>query len=137
MTQHRPGWDEYFLDIAEAVAARGECVRSRVGAVIVRDRRIVATGYNGVAAGQPSCLDGLCPRALVKERHLPYTPGTPGYCIALHAEHNAVLDASRRGLDVAGSTIYLTREPCEQCQELLEGLLITPVWRRDPPAAGH
>jgi len=126
----RPDWDEYFLGIAQAVSARGECVRSRVGAVLVRDRRIVATGYNGVAAGEPSCLDGACPRGV---SGLPRSSdGGPGYdenpCVATHAEENAVRDALARGLGVVGGTVYVTKEPCERCADLLDRIGARVVW---------
>lgn len=128
----RPGWDAYFLNIADAVSHRGECKRSRVGCVIVRDNRIISTGYNGVTAGEPSCLDGVCPRGLLSYDEQPalgnYTSGA-GKCIAIHAEHNAVLDAERRGIDLTGSTAYITREPCDGCREKLNGAgVIRAVW---------
>lgn len=115
----RPDWDEYFLGIAKAVAARGECVRSKVGAVIVVNRRIVATGYNGVEAGALSCLDGVCPRGLsgVPSDHPYYGAGA---CIAIHAEDNALRDARRRGLSVEGGTIYVSKEPCAGCARLIK-----------------
>ena len=123
----RPDWDDYFLGIALAVARRGECVRSKVGAVIVRDRRILATGYNGVAPGTLSCLDGVCPRA-----HSNVPPGSAysgrGACIATHAEENAIRDALNRGLAVAGAQIYITKEPCELCASLLETHQLSAVW---------
>lgn len=123
----RPDWDEYFLLIAQAVATRGECTRSQVGAVIVRDNRILATGYNGVEAGAPSCLDGICPRA---QNNVPkgslYVGG--GYCIATHAEENAILDAKRRGIDLTGAQMYLTKEPCERCEALLLVAGLTATW---------
>lgn len=126
----RPGWDDYFLGIADAVAARGECVRSRVGAVLVRDNRIVATGYNGVEAGEPSCLDGVCPRGVSGlPRGLPYDAEGAAACIALHAEDNAVEDAYRRGLDVWGSTAYVNKEPCERCAAMLAAINVAVVWR--------
>jgi len=123
----RPDWDDYFLGIAQAVAARGECTRSRVGAVLVRDRRIMATGYNGVAAGELSCLDGMCPRA---QNDVPKS--TPyegvGYCIAHHAEDNVLADAYAREVEVLGCTIYLTKEPCERCAFVLTSLSLDVVW---------
>lgn len=128
---NRPDWDDYFLGIAQAVSARGECVRAQVGAVVVQDRRIVSTGYNGVAAGELSCLDGLCPRAQADvPRGTPYEVSGPGACIAIHAEDNAITDAYVRGLgdSVAGATIYLTKEPCERCDVLLKSLHLTVVW---------
>ena len=126
---YRPNWDEYFLLIAQAVSSRGECVRAQVGAVLVRDKRIISTGYNGVAAGDPSCLDGICPRAQNDvPKGVPYSGD--GACIATHAEDNAIHDAMRRGLPAFGARIYLTKEPCEKCQSLLDAIEITAVWPR-------
>jgi dCMP deaminase len=124
----RPDWDEYFLGIAQAVSARGECRRSRVGAVLVHDRRITSTGYNGVLAGQPSCLDGICPRERMgAARGTPYDEAP---CVAIHAEANAADDAFRRGLPVRGGTMYLTKEPCEVCHGLLRDWgVLRVVWR--------
>ena len=118
----RPGWDAYFLNIADAVSHRAECRRSRVGCVIVRDNRIISTGYNGVEAGEPSCLDGVCPRGLLSYEEQPalgdYASGA-GKCIATHAEHNAVLDAECREIDLSWSVAYVTRETCDGCREKL------------------
>lgn len=114
----RPSWDEYGLGLARAVAARADCTRRRVGAVIIdAEHRVVATGYNGAPAGQPGCLtDGACPRG-----RLTYDqqPGMIGYdlqrgrCDALHAEMNAVIYAGRDR--AAGGTLYCTDEPCHMC----------------------
>lgn len=125
----RPDWDSYFMHIAISVSARGECLRSKVGAVIVKDRRIVSTGYNGAPAGMESCLDGVCPRAASNvEPGSSYDSGA-GTCIALHAEQNAVLWASRE--DREGSTLYVTRKPCEGCWRTLQGSGIKRVvWAR-------
>jgi dCMP deaminase len=123
----RPDWDDYFLGIADAVAARGECRRSLVGAVLVHDRRITSTGYNGAPAGEPSCLDGICPR-----ERMGAAPGSlysKAPCIAIHAEDNAVRDALRRGLLVQGGTMYVTKEPCEVCAGLLSWHELRVVWR--------
>jgi dCMP deaminase len=135
----RPGWDEYFLGIARAVAARGECTRSQVGAVLVQARRIVSTGYNGVAAGERSCLDGACPRG---RSGLPRSSeGGPGYasnpCIATHAEVNAINDAVDRGhaADINLGTIYLTKEPCERCAPVLRAWRLRVVWEDDTRGA--
>lgn len=114
----RPGWDDYFLGIAGAVSLRADCSRRSVGAVVVRDNRIVSTGYNGSPPRGPSCLRGDCPRA---SSSVP--PGSsydtgPGACIAVHAEANAVLYAGRDGC--VGSTLYVTAEPCEGCWKLIQ-----------------
>jgi len=119
----RPGWDDYFLGIAQAVAARADCTRARVGAVIVKNHRIVATGYNGSPAGEPGCLtDGACPRG----RHtLPEMSAGgdfdngPGFCIAVHAEANAIIYADRDRTEHA--TIYVTQAPCAGCAKLIKG----------------
>ncbi len=101
----------YFLGIAIAVAARSDCERSRVGAVVVKDRRIRATGYNGAPAGKPGCL--TCPRRLSGVE-----PGTDySNCVAVHAEANALLYCDRE--DLIGATLYITRAPCYACEKLI------------------
>lgn len=123
----RPGWDAYFLGIAEAVAARADCTRRKVGAIIVRpDHTIVATGYNGAASGLPGCLTaGACPRGQKSAEEVAptssYDTGA-GKCIALHAEQNAVLRASWDQMQ--GAIMYVTCEPCEGCARMIAG---TPI----------
>lgn len=126
----RPGWDDYFLGIAQAVAARAECTRAQHGCVLVdADHRILSTGYNGTPPGdRRSCESGDCPRGT--DRALPgHAEGQHDYanCIALHAEQNAV--ANSRG--VRGSTAYITGEPCDMCAKLLAaaGVVRTVVVR--------
>lgn len=123
---NRPSWDDYFLGIADAVAARGECTRRQVGAVVVDvDHRIVSTGYNGAAPGAPSCLDGACPRATSGVAAFSSYDTGPGACIAVHAEANALLYA---GVDGArGATLYLTCAPCDGCQRLINAAGIERV----------
>jgi dCMP deaminase len=126
-----PGWDEYFLQIAVAVAARAKCNRRRVGAVLVQGRRIIATGYNGAASGLPDCLEGACPRGRLGYDDVPGLgdydrPGTPGFCIAIHAEVNALLYATR---DTTGAVAYITDQPCPGCRKALAAAGITrAVW---------
>nr|WP_100460640.1 deaminase [Mycobacteroides abscessus] len=112
----RPSWDKYFLNIATAVAERSDCDRSKVGAVVVKDRRIRGTGYNGSPAGMPGC--GSCPRRLasVSPGETSYDDG-PGRCVAVHAEANALLYCDRE--DLVGATLYVTREPCYGCEKLI------------------
>lgn len=112
----RPSWDEYFLEIAEAVSARADCSRRKVGAVIVSsDRRIVGTGYNGAPAGQPGCLSGACPRARSNS-----TPGRDySNCIAVHAEANALLYSDWTARQ--GGTMYINQPPCTECTKLILG----------------
>lgn len=121
----RPTWDSYFLNIAGAVAWRADCSRRKVGAVVVRDHRIISTGYNGSPPGGPSCLAGKCPRAKsLVEPGSSYDTG-PGACIAVHAEANALLYAGRDGC--LGSTLYLTCPPCDGCQRLIDACGIARV----------
>lgn len=126
----RPSWDEYFLGIAAAVSARADCRRRRVGAVLVANNRIVATGYNGAPSGGPSCLAGECPRGLLDAQTL--TPGSSydtgsGACVALHAEQNCLLYADRSRAEHA--TIYITHEPCDGCRRMIAGSgVIRAVW---------
>lgn len=126
-----PSWDEYFLNIATAVAARAKCTRRRVGAVLVHDRRIIATGYNGAASGRPDCLEGACPRGQLGYDQVPGLgdydrPGTPGFCIAIHAEVNALLYATR---DTKGAVAYITDPPCPGCRKALAAAgIVRAVW---------
>lgn len=119
----RPSWDEYYSGIARAVSQRGECVRRQVGAVIVKNHTIIATGYNGAPAGEPSCLDGACPRAFSDAK-----PGE-GYaqsgCKAIHAETNAIIRAGRDRC--LGATMYITTDPCELCRPLIAAAGISRV----------
>lgn len=111
----RPDWDRYFLGIANAVAARADCERRRVGAVVVKDKRIRATGYNGAPAGSPGC--STCPRRT--SQVLPgssYDTGA-GVCVAIHAEANALLYCNRE--DLPGATLYITTDPCGGCLKLI------------------
>ena len=110
----RPSWDTYFMQIAHLVKTRATCPRRQVGAVLVRDRRILATGYNGSPAGLPHCPDegpqkdwpGGCMRA--------------GHCIrSLHAEQNAILQAAKIGVSIEGSIIYVTCQPCNACAKMI------------------
>ena len=131
----RPDWDTYFLGIAKAVSVRGECTRSRVGAVLVKDKRIRSTGYNGAPQGAPSCLQGACPRASsTVQPGSSYDTGA-GACIAIHAEGNALLFASKD--DCEGASLYVTRLPCGGCERLILGAgvarVVTPevTWIND------
>jgi dCMP deaminase len=118
----RPDWDDYFLGIAAAVAARADCRRARHGAVIIKERRIVATGYNASPAGGPSCLAGECPRGLLTAAELAHNAADYSNCVALHAEQNAVAHASGRG-----DTIYITGPPCDMCAKLVAAAGITRI----------
>lgn len=111
----RPSWDEYFLEVAGLVSRRATCLRRRVGAVLVKDKRILATGYNGAPSGIKHCIEIGCLRDKLKvpsgERH--------ELCRALHAEQNALIQASLYGISVKGATLYSTNQPCIICAKML------------------
>ena len=122
----RPSWTDYYLGIADAVSKRGECTRRQVGAVIVKDHTIVATGYNGAPPGALSCLEGGCPRAGTDA--LPGTGYAASGCTAIHAEANAIIRAGRAR--TVGATMYVTSEPCDLCSSLLDAAGIArTIWR--------
>ena len=111
----RPSWDEYFLEVASVVANRSTCLRRKVGAVIVKDKRILATGYNGSPSGLKHCLDIGCIRKKLGipsgERH--------ELCRGLHAEQNAILQAVVHHIGIKDSALYATNQPCIICAKML------------------
>ena len=126
----RPDLHDYFMTIATAVRRRADCTGRRVGAVIVRDRHIVSTGYNGTPEGLPNCSEGGCRRCADRDRY----PSGTGYdlCICVHAEQNALLAAARFGIAVEGSTIYSTMRPCFGCtKELLQARVREVIYLDD------
>jgi dCMP deaminase len=111
----RPSADEYFLKIASVVAERATCRRHHVGAVAVRDKHILSTGYNGAPSGLPDCLELGCLR---DARGIP--SGTrQELCRGIHAEQNAIIQASLHGVNLEGSTLYCTHTPCNLCAKML------------------
>ena len=113
--QNRPGWDAYFMRMAEFVATRSTCLRRKVGAVLVKDRRILATGYNGAPQGIKHCAEVGCLREQLSvpsgERH--------ELCRGIHAEQNAIIQAALFGVSTKGSTLYCTTKPCVICTKML------------------
>lgn len=130
-TETRPDWDEYFLGIAKAVAARANCTRRKVGSVLVLDHRVISTGYNGAAPGVPGCLEGACPRGKATYDEIKGLGdydrvGSKSFCVANHAELNATIFSTR---DTKGATIYITDPPCPNCRKLLAAAGIArAVW---------
>ncbi len=111
----RPDVDEYFLKIASVVAERSTCRRHHVGAVAVKDKHILATGYNGAAAGLKDCLELGCLR---DEMKIP--SGTRHeICRGIHAEQNVIIQASLHGVSLEGATVYVTHTPCILCAKML------------------
>ncbi len=111
----RLSWDEYFLKLAFLVAERSTCLRHHVGAVIVRDKRILTTGYNGAPSGVKDCLELGCLR---EELGIP-SGQRHEICRAVHAEQNAIIQASVYGIDISGSTMYCTHSPCIICAKMI------------------
>lgn len=110
----RPSWDEYFLNITMQVAQRSTCLRRHVGAILVRDKRILATGYNGAPRGIKHCEEVGCLR---EERNVP-SGERHELCRALHAEMNALLQAADFGVPTEGATLYTTIYPCSLCAKM-------------------
>jgi len=123
----RPDWDTYFLDIVELVSRRTTCLRRAVGAGLVRDRRILATGYNGAPSKLKHCLDSGCLREQLNvpsgERH--------ELCRGLHAEQNAIIQAALHGVSTKESTLYCTNHPCVICAKMIINAGITRIVIRD------
>ena len=112
---NRPDWDEYFMQMAEVAEQRSTCTRRRVGAVIVKDKRIMATGYNGVPTGIQHCEERGCLREQLQvpsgQRH--------ELCRGLHAEQNAIIQAAYLGQSIDGGTLYCTTQPCVICAKMI------------------
>jgi dCMP deaminase len=119
----RPSWDQYFMDITRLVATRSSCLRRQVGALLVKDRNILATGYNGVPSGITHCEVAGCLRERLGvpsgERH--------ELCRGLHAEQNAIIQAAKHGTNIDGATLYCTTMPCIICTKMIINAGITRV----------
>ncbi|MCD6083603.1 dCMP deaminase family protein [Candidatus Aerophobetes bacterium] len=111
----RPSWDEYFMQIAELVATRSTCLRRKVGAVLVKDKRILATGYNGAPRNLPHCEVTGCLREKLR---IP-SGERQEICRGLHAEQNAIIQAALYGASIKGSTLYCTHQPCITCSKMI------------------
>ncbi len=120
----RPSWHDYFMSITRLVSERSTCLRRRVGAILVLEKRILATGYNGAPEGLQHCLDIGCLRERLKipsgQRH--------ELCRALHAEQNVLIQAARYGIPVAGAELYCTNLPCIICTKMLINAGVTTIY---------
>ncbi|HCU38002.1 MAG TPA: cytidine deaminase [Armatimonadetes bacterium] len=125
----RPAWDDYFMEITHVVAKRSTCLRRHVGAVLVRDRRILTTGYNGPPKGLEHCGElGGCYREQL---------GVPSgqrqeICRAVHAEQNAIVQAAVHGVKLDEATLYLTTQPCVTCAKMLINANVTRIVYEGP-----
>jgi len=126
----RPSVDEYFMEIARVVAKRSTCLRNKVGALVVRDKRILSTGYNGAPRGLEHCLEVGCLR---DERNI--ESGTRHeICRAVHAEQNAIIQCALHGVSTEGATLYCTHQPCILCTKMMINAGIgRVVFREDYP----
>ena len=123
----RPTWDEYFMAIVSDVASRSTCCRRKVGAILVKDKRIIATGYNGGPTGLAHCLDIGCLR---EKLNIP-SGQQHELCRGVHAEQNAIIQAARYGVDTDGSVLYCTTQPCAQCTKMLLNAGVKEIVFRD------
>lgn len=121
--QERPSWDEYFMEMAELTSKRSTCLRRKVGAVIVKDRHIIATGYNGAPRGLRHCSEVGCMR---EKLHVP-SGERHELCRALHAEQNAIIQAATLGQSIEGGVIYVTNQPCAICAKMIVNAGITRI----------
>lgn len=119
----RPSWDDYFMEMTKLTATRSSCLRRHVGAVLVKDTRVIATGYNGAPAGVTHCEVTGCLRQKLNvpsgERH--------ELCRGLHAEQNAIIQAALYGVSTEGATLYCTTKPCSICTKMIINAKITKI----------
>lgn len=111
----RPSWDRYFLEIAALVASRSTCLRRQVGAVIVKDKRLLSTGYNGAPVGLKHCAELGC----IREQQDVPSGQRHELCRAIHAEQNAIIQAATFGVPLLGASIYTTHFPCVLCSKMI------------------
>lgn len=126
MNNVRPDWDEYFLQLADLVASRSTCIRRHVGAVLVKDERIIATGYNGAPRGIKHCLEVGCLRDRLG------IPSGQRYelCRGVHAEQNAIINAAYYGVSTRDTVLYCTNQPCIICARIIANAGIRRVVHR-------
>ena len=126
----RPTLDEYFMNIAKVVATRSTCLRNNVGAVIVRDKRIISTGYNGAPRNLEHCLDIGC----IRDQENIESGTMHEVCRAVHAEQNAIIQAALHAVSTKGATIYCTHQPCVLCAKMIiNANIVRVVFTREYP----
>jgi len=127
-TPPRPTWDEYFMNMAAVAATRSNCVKRHIGAILVKDKQIISTGYNGTPKGIKNCNEGGCPRCMSFA-----DSGTAlGECLCVHAEENAIVQAAYNGVSIKGSTLYTTFCPCSYCaKSIINAGIVKVVYREE------
>ena len=132
----RPSWEDYFMDIAMLVARRSTCLRRAVGAIIVKDKRILSTGYNGAPTGVRHCVEEGC----LREKLGIESGKMHELCRGIHAEQNAIIQAAYHGVSIKGATLYCTTQPCSICAKMIinAGIrkIIYAAGYTDPMAVG-
>lgn len=126
-----PSWHRYFMNIAQVVRSRGNCVLRQVGAVLVRDRQIIATGYNGTPRGTKNCMDGGCIRCKDKGAGRIRSGERKGTCLCVHAEANAIIQSAYHGVTTRGAIMYSTTSPCLLCAKEIINAGISAVYYSD------
>lgn len=130
MRAQRPDWDEYFMQIARIASLRSNCMKRKVAAVIVKDRRIISTGYNGTPRGVKNCNEGGCPRC----NSFADSGTALGECFCSHAEENAIVQAAYHGISVSKATLYTTYSPCLICTKMIVNAgIVEVVYNLDYP----
>jgi dCMP deaminase len=124
----RPSWDDYFMDIAEQVSGRSTCLRRHTGAVLVKEKRILATGYNGVPSGLAHCEEVGC----LREQRNIASGSHHELCRGIHAEQNAVIQAAKHGIAIDESSVYCTHQPCVLCAKILINAGVSEIVFREP-----
>lgn len=125
---NRPSWNDYFKEIARTVATRSTCLRRKTGAVVVRDKRILTTGYNGAPSGIKHCIEAGCLR---DELGIP-SGQRHELCRGLHAEQNAILQAALHGVSLKDAVIYTTHQPCVLCAKMIINVGIKKIFYIEP-----
>ena len=124
----RPSWDKYFLEIATVVGQRSTCLRRHVGALIVKDKRILTTGYNGAPRGLAHCLDIGC----LRDDAGAESGKTHELCRGLHAEQNAIIQAALHGVSIDGGVLYSTHQPCVLCTKMIINAGLWAIYYLEP-----
>ena len=124
----RPSWNEYFMEMAELAAKRSTCLRRKVGAVLVKDKRILATGYNGAPKKLPHCEETGCLR---EEKNVP-SGERHEICRGIHAEQNLIAQSAIHGVKTDGATVYCTNQPCSICTKILINAGIEKIYYKNP-----
>lgn len=115
----KPSWDEYFMEMSRVIKSRADCTRRQVGCVIVKDFRIITTGYNGTPHGIKNCSEGGCKRCAMRDAGKLKSWEYEESCVCIHAEQNAIIQAAYQGTSTKGATLYSTTNPCSSCAKML------------------